>query len=120
MKNNLKEIISATILVGLLIALINPFHAWMPNMIQLTLIASTVAAFGVFTIFVLREDAQDEREVVHRMNAGRAAFLSGAFVIILGIIIQGLFYTVDTWLVAALVIMTIVKIGVRLYSDINA
>lgn len=119
MKNNLKESIVTLSLVVLAILLLNPFHFWMPDMMVICLLAITLALFGVFASFVLRETVVDEREGQHRTLAGRNAFLAGSGVITLGVVVQGYTHTVDPWLVIALVVMIVVKIGTRIWSDKN-
>jgi len=79
--NNLRgEIILGGILVVLLVLFLNPFEIWMPDMATMTMVAMLLVAFGVFAAFVVKEKARDEREEIHRMRAGRIAFLSGAAV----------------------------------------
>lgn len=118
MKNNFnKEIVSAGVLILLLVLLINPFHFWMPSMAHMTLLACAVVVFGLFSSFILREHAQDEREEIHRMFADRMAFFAGASLLIAGILYQSYFDMLDVWLVAVLVAMVIAKIGSRLYGD---
>ncbi len=114
--NHTPEIISAAILAIVAILLVNPFHFWMPTMAHMAIMAAVVVAFGAFTVFVLREDAGDERDVEHRMFAGRVAFFSGASMLIVGIVVQGLKDTLDPWLVVALLAMVVGKVAARMYS----
>lgn len=118
MKNNSnKEILAAGALILLLVLLINPFHFWMPSMAHMSLLAGAVVVFGLFSSFVLREQAADEREDIHRMFADRVAFLAGVSMLIAGIIYQSYLDMLDVWLVAVLVVMVIAKIGSRIYGD---
>lgn len=118
MKNNFKkEIGVSAVLVVLLLVTLNPFDILMPSMGQIVALAFTVAVFGIFASFILREGAGDERESTHRMFAGRVAFLAGATVLILGIVEQGLWAKIDVWLVAALVAMVVGKVVARLYTE---
>lgn len=119
MKNNLKETIVTVALIAIAIALLNPFHFWMPDMMVMCLLAIALGLFGVFASFILRENTVDERDSQHRTLAGRNAFLAGAGVLTLGIVFQGYTHTVDPWLVIALVTMVVVKIGTRIWSDTN-
>ncbi len=119
MKNNLKETIVTAALVVIAIALLNPFHFWMPDMMVMGMLAMVLALFGVFASFILRENTVDERDSQHRTLAGRNAFLAGAGVLTLGIVFQGYTHAVDPWLVIALVSMVVVKIGTRIWSDKN-
>lgn len=119
MKNNFAEILVTVGLVAIAILLLNPFHFWMPDMLVMGMLACALALFGAIAIFILRERSQDEREEQHRSLAGRNAFLAGAGVLVLGIVVQGYTHTVDPWLVAALIIMVVAKIATRIWSDNN-
>ena len=120
MKNNFtKEFIVSLVLIVLAILLLNPYNILMLKMATVTILAIIMVFFGLFASYVLREDVHDEREGVHRMYAGRTAFLAGSSVIMVGLIIQGWRDTVDVWLVLALVAMVLAKILARFYSDRN-
>jgi len=88
-------------------------------MMVMSMLAITLGLFGLFASFILRETMIDEREGQHRTLAGRNAFLAGSGVLTLGIVIQGYTHTVDPWLVVALIVMIVVKIGTRIWSDKN-
>ena len=83
------------------------------------IVVCILAAFAAFSSFVLREFASDEREGLHRMLAGRIAYLAGSAVLTFAIVIQELQHMLDAWLVAALVIMILTKIVASLYSERN-
>ncbi len=118
MKNNLlNESIVSLVLIMLAIFLLNPLNLWMPGMTVMAIMGGVLVVFAVFASFVLREDVRDEREGVHRMYAGRTAFLSGALVIMLGLSVQSYKDSIDPWLVVALVAMVLTKIGARIYGD---
>lgn len=117
MKNNIKEITVSAILVTLLVLILNPFSFWMPDMAHMVVLALLVASFGIFASFILNENMGDERDGVHRMFAGRVAFLSGATVLIAGILVQGLSDNIDLWLIVALVVMVVAKITARIYGQ---
>ena len=119
MKNNLKETIVTVALIVIAVLLLNPFHFWMPDMIVICMLAITLGLFGIFASFILRENMIDERDNQHRSLAGRNAFLAGSGLLTLGIVIQGYTHTVDPWLVTTLIVMIIVKIGTRMWSDKN-
>ena len=119
MKNNIIEKVVAGALVLIAILLLNPFHFWMPDMMVLGMLAGALVLFGLFASFILREDSRDERDELHRTFAGRNAFLAGCAVLILGIVAQGYSHAVDPWLVVALIVMLVVKIVTRIWSDKN-
>ena len=105
------------IIVSVLI--LNPFDFWMPNMMVIGMLIIVLVLFGFFASFILREASHDERDDVHKGLAGRYAFLGGALVLILGIVVQGYDHMVDPWLVLALTTMVVVKVLSRIWSDRN-
>ena len=119
MKNNLKELIVTLGLIVTALLLLNPFDFWMPNMMIVSMLAVILVLFGFFASFVLREEALDERDYQHKVLAGRNAFLVGSAVLIIGIIVEGYAHRLDGWLVIALILMVITKIGTRIWSDRN-
>lgn len=120
MKNNFyAEYIIPVILVVLLLLILNPLDLWMPTMAHVTVLVLLLVVFGLYASYVLREKAVDERDVFHRMFAGRVAFLSGTTVLIIGILAGAWHDVVDPWLISALVAMILSKIGARIYGDRN-
>lgn len=119
MKNNLKETLVAAALIVIAIVLLNPFDFWMPNMLMASVLMVTLIIFALFASFILREKSVDEREDQHRSLAGRNAFLVGAGLLTLGIMVQGYAHQVDPWLVMVLIAMIVVKIGTRIWCDRN-
>jgi len=119
MKNNTLQIIVSLVLVALSVLLLNPFHFWMPDALVIWMLAGLLALFGIFASFILREKSFDERDNVHRALAGRNAFLTGSAILMLGIVVQGYGHSVDPWLVVALIVMVVVKIATRIWSDKN-
>ena len=120
MKNKItKEIIVSLALIVLAILLLNPFHFWMPDMMVMGMLVALLVFFGIFASFILKEKVFDERDDVNRSLAGRNAFLAGSAILMLGIVVQGYSHKVDSWLVVALIVMIIVKITTRLWSDRN-
>lgn len=113
----LQEGITAVILFTLLILIGNPFHLWMPTMAYMIMFAALFAAFAVYASFILREKACDERDTIHRSFSGRAAFLAGSGVLVLGIIAQGIRGETDIWLVATLAAMIFTKLATLMYLD---
>lgn len=103
-------------LTVLLVLLADPF-GWMPPMgAMIALLAATIFLI-LFAGFVMQENGGDEREVVHRMNAGRIAYLSGIGTLTIGLIMQGFAHAIDPWILAALGVMVLAKIVSRFYSD---
>lgn len=118
MKNNfITETLVSIVLVVTLLIIVNPSNIFMPSMVQITVACIALFVFGLFASLVLREKAEDEREVLHRGLAGRNAFLVGSAVILLGILFGEVNHEVDPWLVTALVSMILTKVISRIYSD---
>lgn len=118
MKNNfLTEMIISVVLIGLLILLLNPFDFLMTTPVQTMTIAAVLIIFISFCVFVWREKSRDEREQLHKQIASRFAYLSGASILIMAIVIQSLSHTLDPWIVIGLIVMILAKIVGALYAN---
>lgn len=111
---NVLHIVLALVLVVLLVLLTDPFMNFMPAMgAMFSLVGATVLLI-IFAGFVMFERASDEREVMHRMNAGRIAYLSGIAVLTVGLLVEGLtLHHVNPWIAGALGIMVVSKLIAR-------
>ena len=97
------EIVIAVVLIILVLLFLNPFGLWMPDTIVYMMIAGVIVLFALFAGFVWKERVRDEREQLHKMIAGRIAYLAGMGVLVLGIAVQGFTSPhVDPWLLFAL------------------
>lgn len=120
MKNNyLKEVIVSLALVVVATLLVNPFMLWMPSALEMTVIAVFAIIFFAFASLVWKESSGDEREDLHKLMAGRIAYLTGSTVIVIGIVVEGLRHWIDPWLVTALTAMVLAKIIALVYRDRN-
>jgi len=111
------ENIIAIALLVLTVALLNPFGWWMPDMMVTGILVALFVGFSLFAGLIWKENARDERETLHRMFAGRVAFLAGVAVLLVGISVQGISHSVDPWLVGALGAMMLAKIFGLLYGQ---
>jgi len=116
MKNKISEILVPVLLIILLVLFLNPFGFWMPTALVMTMLCFLVIIFLIFGVFLWKEKAGDEREQVHKMLSGRVAFLVGAGVLVLGIVVQEYRHNLDPWLIYALTAMILAKIGTLWYS----
>lgn len=117
MKNDIiHEIVVGAGLVVLLMLIGNPFNILMPSPVTMMLLGGIAVLSLLFISFVWKETAQDERENLHRLLAGRTAFLAGAGILLLGITMQTLQHRLDPWLVVALGAMVLTKLVTRWYS----
>ena len=120
MKNNfLQEIIVSMVLIVLLILFLNPFELWMPPVLLMMMMLGLVVVFALFASFIWRENSRDEREGLHKMMAGRIAFLAGTASLVIGIIVQSFSHKLDFWLVVTLGTMILAKIIGLFYGRIK-
>lgn len=120
MRNNFFiETVMGVALAALLMMLLNPFDWWMPTAMAMTLTGVLVAVFAVFASFMWREKPRDEREGLHRLLAGRWAFLAGSGVLVLGIVAGEFAHDLDPWLPLALGAMILAKIAGIAYGRIK-
>lgn len=117
MRNNSIQIIVALVIVFFLLALGDFLPFWMPNMNEMLVLLIVTLLMLVWSGFVMYEKATDEREVMLRMHAGRIAYLSGIGVLLVALIVQGFEHAIDPWIMLAIAVMVITKLGARLYLD---
>ena len=118
-KSLISEFIILAALIIILALVLTPYDLLMPMSYNGLLTLLLVVVFLVFAGFVWQEKVRDEREEIHRLTAGRFSFIAGAIVLIIGIVVQSFSYSVDKWLVFALISMVFSKLVVRIYSRIN-
>jgi hypothetical protein len=117
LNTKVQESIIAVVLVGIALFLLNPLNWWMPSNLVMLIATGLAVVFAIYASFAWREKAEDERDAIHRMLAGRIAFLAGSGLLALGIIVQGFAHNVDPWLVVTLAGMVIAKIAGRWWAD---
>lgn len=111
------ETVVALVLVVILVCFINPFDWWMTDAFHMTLLGLIVAFFAIFAMLLWKENAQDEREQLHRFIAARLAYMAGGLILLLGTVLQALAHVIDPWLPAALTGMVLAKIFGRFYAQ---
>lgn len=111
-----QEGVIAIILVGLLILCYQQIQ--MPQTLSMILHGIMVLVFGVFVVFIWKENTVDEREKEHQMFAGRIAFLAGSTTLFMGVVWQGIvLHEVDPWLLGALIVMVVAKISAQSWAS---
>ncbi len=113
------HILIAIALILLLGTLTDPFNLIMPTSVEMVLILSSTLLAVVYGSFILHEKAGDERETLHRMLAGRAAFLTSMAVLTLALLVQGLFGDIDPWIPGALGATIFAKLIARVWATRN-
>lgn len=111
------EIIIALVFLVTMFLCLDPLDWYMPSMAEMLFLVLLVIVFAIFSVFIWKEGKGDEREVMHRMLAGRLAFLAGMAVLIVAIVIQSLQHQLDHWLVITLGVMVIAKLVGLLYGE---
>lgn len=117
MKLNFTETLSALALLIILIFVSNTEKLLMPEDFDMMLVLGLIISFLIFAATIWKERAADERENMHRLNAGRISFLVGSVVLVIGITIQAMNHNIDPWLVYALIAMVASKLTSRLLSQ---
>lgn len=103
------EVIAMVLTLGLLVLIANPWYMWMPPMMVMTLAGLLLLALIVYAVFIVREQARDEREEYHRLMISRMTLLTTSTVLVIGMIV-GLFQEqVDPWLAVALAVLIATK-----------
>lgn len=111
MQKDTIEVIMAGILLILSILVINPGGIWMPDMLAMCIAGIALVVFASFAIFIWRAKSKDERERLHTLLAGQYAFLLGAAVVCIGLVIQSIRHEVDPWLAAVLTVMMLTRVA---------
>ena len=117
MKHLFSESVLSVVIIGLLFALTNPFEFLMPEEFMMICIGLVIIFFILFALYLFRERAVDEREELHRYIAARWAYLSGASVLVIGIVIQTFMHHLTFWLPLSLGGMLVAKLFGRWYSE---
>jgi hypothetical protein len=100
----------SVLLIVLAVLFLDPFMVWMSDAFLYMLIAFLFGIFVIFALFFWRERAQDERDELHKMIAGRFGYLAGAGALVVGIAHQSLFGYPDPWLVVGLLALVLGKL----------
>jgi Na+/H+ antiporter NhaD/arsenite permease-like protein len=117
MKSNIVQWVILVLLAIVLFTFVDPFMYWMPTMIEMMVLTVVAALLAVMAGFVIAENGGDEREVLHRMHAGRSAFLAGITVLTFALLYQGFTHSIDPWVPLALFAMVFAKLITRWISE---
>ena len=96
--------------------LINPTGVVMPHDMHMFMLYAVVVIAASFAVMVIAEGKGDERERAHKAFAGRVAFFTGAWVMIVGIFVQTYTGVTDPWLLVALCTMLGGKVIARVIA----
>lgn len=113
------EAIISIVLIALLILLVSPMEFLMPTTIGMMLVISLIIVFAAYATFIWKENSRDERENLHRLHAGRIAYLSGSGVLVMGIVLQSINHDIDPWLIFTLMVMILSKLLVHIVNNLK-
>lgn len=114
--------IESTLLIAIalvLFILIDPYKIFLSNIILMVISVIVAAWFIAYTVFIFRENSEDERDNYHIKCAGRISFLMGAALLLTAILIQSFQHNLDIWLPIILIFMTVSKIVSLVYLNIK-
>ena len=113
-----KEIFATVAIVIFAFLTLNPLGILMSSLFQMTAYGLLLVAVAVFAGLVIKEKTLDEREEKNRAVAGRAGYLMGLIILIVGVSVQTLSHTpLDPWIIGALVVMVLGKVFTRAYYE---
>ena len=115
-----KSILDIVLLLGLgVIAFlaVAPHAVVMPSSVQMLLLAVVLVLISGFMVFLWREQPDDEREAHNQALASRSAYLVGAVILVIALVIQSLRHNVDPAIPVALLAMIATKIIIQRNKD---
>ena len=107
-------ILSLTVVCALALA---PKSFVMPNSAQMLILTILLGFISAFLVLLWRENPRDEREAVNQASASRAAYVVGAVVLIIALIIQNLEHKIDPAVPLALLAMISTKVFIQRMMD---
>lgn len=107
-------ILSLTVVCALSLA---PKSFVMPNSAQMLILTILLGFIATFLVLLWRENPHDEREAVNQSSASRAAYVVGAVVLIIALIVQSLRHTIDPAVPLALLAMISTKVFIQRKMD---
>ncbi len=116
-KLHLGEIIVILLLIAILVLSINPSGLLMPMSMSMMVMVGFIVLFFVFAGLIWQESVHDERESLHRSEAGRWSFFVGLTLQATGIVVESFAHSIDPWLVYALIGMIGSKLVSRMYHQ---
>ena len=106
--NALRVRIVGLAMLGLLV-----FVSSAPHLTKALMTASMIALVALvaaFIYFVFREEPRDEREAHQSLVGGQASYMTGAGILLLGIVLQSFAHNLDLYLPIALGSMVVAKL----------
>ena len=115
-KNYLIELIVHFLLIAVLALFLSPADLFMP-MSQIAMLGVLLTVvFLIFTGFIWKEKAKDEREASHIQSAVRFSFITGLAIEVAGILWGSLRHNIDPRLIFTAIGMILTKVFFRVYQ----
>ena len=89
----------------------------MPTSIQMLILTIALALIATFLVLLWRENPSDEREADNQAIASRSAYVVGAIVLIIALVIQSLKHEIDAAIPIALLAMIATKVIIQRAKD---
>lgn len=115
-KSLIELLLIATLFVVSVIS-VAPKTFVMPNTAQMVLMVLVIGLLCAFLVFIWRENPSDEREAQNQATASRAAYIVGAGVLIVTLLVQGLQHDLDPAIPLVLLAMISTKLAVQRFKD---
>lgn len=115
-----KSLLDIVLLIGLAalaLLTIAPKSFVMPTSLQMLLLAVVLGLISGFLVLLWREQPSDEREADNQAQASRFAYIVGAVVLIVSMLVESLQHSLDPALPIALLAMIATKIIVQRNRD---
>ena len=89
----------------------------MPTAVQMLILTLLLLLIATFLLLLWRESPDDEREAGNQASASRSAYVVGAVVLIVALLIQSLKHQIDSAVPIALLAMIATKILIQRWKD---
>ena len=89
----------------------------MPTSAQMLILTVVLVFIAAFLVLLWRENPRDEREASNQSSASRSAYIVGAIVLIIALIIQSLKHQIDSAVPIALLAMIATKVFIQRLRD---
>ena len=111
------DIVLLASLAVMSILAITPKTFVMPTGVQMVFLAAVLGLIASFLVLLWREQPNDEREAHNQAIASRAAYIIGAAVLIVAMLVQSIPHKLDPAIPLALLVMIATKLIVQRTRD---
>lgn len=112
------ETVLLAFLAIFLFLILDPFHIVMKLMLSGFVLGIVSILYIIKFVVIWREKEQDERYLAHRFYSSWVSYYTVSFLLFIGVFIESLNGTPDTWLIISLAGLFLTKLGSLLYLQI--